>query len=78
LAASREGKLVLAQDRANNAFAIKRYHSEKTRDAKHAERDTWRHQRIRLISLNPDYPSWDLTPEEDKYRILAEFLTVLG
>jgi phage repressor protein C with HTH and peptisase S24 domain len=33
--------------------------------------------RIRLESLNPDYPSWDLDPDEDKYQIVAEFVCVL-
>ena len=74
LIGSREGHLVLAEDRQRQAFAIKQYHSEKTTD----DSGAWRHTRIRLISLNPDYPSWDLEPEEDKYRILARFLAVLG
>ena len=39
--------------------------------------DTWRHARIQLESLNPDYPSWDLDPDEEKYRILAEFVRVM-
>jgi hypothetical protein len=39
--------------------------------------EDWRHTRITLESLNPDYPSWDLDPDEEKYRILAEFVRVL-
>ena len=38
----------------------------------------WRHGRIRLESLNPGYPSWDLDPDEEKYRIIAEFVRVLS
>ena len=68
---SRSGRLVLAEDRQNNAYAVKRYRSEKS----HTEE--WRHTRIRLESLNPDYPSWDLDPDEDRYRIIAEFVRVL-
>jgi hypothetical protein len=69
---SRTGRLVLAEDRQNKAYAVKRYRSEKVpADA------GWRHERIRLESLNPGYPSWDLDPDEDKYRILAEFIRVL-
>ena len=69
---SRAGRLVLVQQREDHAFSVKRYHSEKK-----AAEEGWRHTRIRLESLNPDYPSWDLDPEEDKYRILAEFIRVL-
>jgi len=69
---SRVGRLVLAEDRAANAFAVKRYQSDKV-----TTEESWRHGRIRLESLNPGYPSWDLDPDEEKYRILAEFVQVL-
>ncbi|HEV2688961.1 MAG TPA: S24 family peptidase [Bryobacteraceae bacterium] len=69
---SRTGRLVLAEDRENNAFAVKRYRSEKA-----PSEEGWKHQRIRLESLNPGYPSWDLDPDEEKYRIVAEFIRVL-
>jgi phage repressor protein C with HTH and peptisase S24 domain len=69
---SRVNRLVLAEDRAASAYAVKRYKSEKV-----SGEEGWRHGRIRLESLNPDYPSWDLDPDEDKYRILAEFVRVL-
>jgi SOS-response transcriptional repressor LexA len=69
---SRTGRLVLAEHRDANAYSVKRYKSEKVQSE-----EGWRHQRIRLESLNPDYPSWDLDPDEDKYRILAEFVRVL-
>lgn len=69
---SRVGRLVLAEHRDANAFAVKRYKSEKV-----STEEGWRHERIRLESLNPDYPSWDLDPDEEKYRILAEFVRVL-
>jgi phage repressor protein C with HTH and peptisase S24 domain len=69
---SREGRLVLAEDREANAFAVKRYKSDKV-----TTEEGWRHGRIRLESLNPGYPSWDLDPDEEKYRILGEFVQVL-
>ena len=69
---SRTGRLVLVEDRENNAYAVKRYHSEKD-----LSDGAWRHVRIHLQSLNPGYPSWDLDPDEDKYRIVAEFIRVL-
>ena len=69
---SRAGRLVLAEDRHANAYAVKRYKSEKAQTD-----EGWRHERIRLESLDPDYPSWDLDPDEEKYRIIAEFVRVL-
>lgn len=69
---SRTGRLVLAEDREANAYAVKRYTSEKI-----VTDEGWKHQRIRLESLNPGYPSWDLDPDEEKYRIVGEFVRVL-
>ena len=66
---SRTGRLVLAEERGggNDRYAVKRYHSGQ------AGAEKW----IRLESLNPEYPSWDLDPDEDKYRIIAEFIRVI-
>ena len=72
---SREGRLVLVENlesSGNNRYTVKRYRSQKSEAG-----DEWRHSRIRLESLNPDYPSWDLDPDEEKYRIVAEFVQVL-
>jgi SOS-response transcriptional repressor LexA len=78
---SRNGRLVLVEDRAAGGverYAVKRYQSTKT-ESSDAENDAgWRHQRIRLESLNPEYPSWDLNADQDTYRIVAEFVRVLG
>ncbi len=73
---SREGKLVLVEalgGGANDRYTVKRYRSEKTR---HPD-GSWSHQRNSLEALNPEFDSWDLSPEEDRYRILAEFVRVL-
>jgi SOS-response transcriptional repressor LexA len=67
---SRTGRLVLAEDRqmtGNDRYAVKRYRS----GMKQGEKT------VRLESLNPAYPSWDLDPDEDKYAIIAEFIRVL-
>lgn len=75
VAGSRKGRLVLVENletTGTNRYTVKRYESEKTESEQ-----GWRHTRIRLESLNPEYPSWDLDPDEDKYRILAEFVRVL-
>lgn len=68
---SRQGRLVLVQQ--GESFAIKRYASQK----EIAEDGTWRHTRVTLESINPDGPTWNLDPDEGKYRIMAEFVRVL-
>jgi phage repressor protein C with HTH and peptisase S24 domain len=78
---SREGRLVLVENletSGNNRYAVKRYQSKKAASGPSDIDAGWRHERIRLESLNPDYPSWDLDPDEEKYRILAEFVRVMG
>lgn len=72
---SRTGRLVLAEQRdgtGDNRYAVKRYRSDTTKAGKS----------ITLESLNRDYPDWPLEPDPDsdgaKYRILAEFVRVLG
>ena len=67
---SRTGRLVLAEQldaAGNNRYAVKRYRSEIKTGQK----------AITLESLNPEYPNWELEPDEEKYRILAEFVKVL-
>ena len=73
---SRQGRLVLVEalDRGgNDRYTVKRYRSEK----KQSPDGEWAHERIRLEPLNPEFEAWDLDPEEDRYRILAEFVQVL-
>jgi phage repressor protein C with HTH and peptisase S24 domain len=72
---TRQGRLVLVENletAGNNRYTVKRYQSTKATGD-----EGWRHERIRLESLNPDSPSWDLDPDEEKYRIIAEFVRVL-
>jgi len=76
VAGSRNGRLVLVErlgGGTNDRYTVKRYRSEKSR----APDGTWAHERITLEALNPEYESWDLDPEEDRFRILAEFVRVL-
>jgi phage repressor protein C with HTH and peptisase S24 domain len=73
---SRNGRLVLVRNSEladENRYTVKRYRSEKA-----YTEEGFQHTRIRLESLNPDYPSWDLDPEESKYQIVAEFVSVLS
>jgi phage repressor protein C with HTH and peptisase S24 domain len=71
---SREGRLVLVEALGtNDRYTVKRYHSEKRQRAD----GTWEHERIRLEPLNPEFEAWDLDPEQDRFRIVAEFVEVL-
>ncbi len=76
---SRQGKLLLIQHRAasesGGEFTVKRYTSLKSESE-----EGWRHERIRLEPLNPEFEAWDLTPtdfEDGPYRVCGEFLRVL-
>ena len=76
VAGSREGRLVLVEylgGGANDRHTVKQYHSTKRQ---HPD-GTWGHETILLKSLNPEFPSWELNPEEDRFRIAAEFVRVL-
>ncbi len=72
---SRNGRLVLVRNSEladDNQYTVKRYKSEKA-----VTEDGFLQTRIRLESLNPEYPSWDLDQDEDKYEVVAEFVRVL-
>ncbi len=73
---TRQGRLVLVEQSgggANDRYTVKRYRSVKQQTPD----GTWSHQRITLESLNPEFGSWDLDPQEDRFRIVAEFVRVL-
>jgi len=75
VAGSRNGRLVLVRNSEladDNQYTVKRYKSEKR-----ITEDGFVHTRIRLESLNPAYPSWDLDEDPEKYQVLAEFVGVL-
>jgi len=69
---SRIDRLILAEDRHANAYSVKRYQSKKE-----PTEEGWKHEYIRLESLNPAFPSWELELDEERYRIVAEFIRVL-
>jgi SOS-response transcriptional repressor LexA len=75
VAGSRHGRLVLVERRGGteNSYTVKRYASVK----KQLPDGEWEHERIRLEPLNPEFEAWELDPEEERFRILAEFLQVL-
>jgi phage repressor protein C with HTH and peptisase S24 domain len=73
---SRQGRLVLVEalgEAGSDRYTVKRYRSEKRQN----EAGEWAHERIRLEPLNPAFEAWDLDPQEERYRILAEFVEVL-
>jgi SOS-response transcriptional repressor LexA len=73
---SRQGRLVLVEQLgggANDRYTVKRYASDKAQ----REDGTWSHEKITLLPLNPEFESWTLAPEEEKFRIVAEFVRVL-
>jgi len=73
---SRQGRLVLVEQLgggANDRYTVKRYASEKAQ----REDGTWAHEKITLVPLNPEFESWTLEPEEERFRIVAEFVRVL-
>jgi hypothetical protein len=58
---------------SNDRYTVKRYRSFKSQFPD----GSWTHDRIRLEPLNPEFTAWDLEPEEDRFRIVAEFVRVL-
>ena len=77
---TRQGQIVLVQLRDTTdpdngeRYTVKRYQSEKVTDG-----DSWRHARITLKPLNPDFQSIELTgAEEDELQVVAKLIEVLG
>ena len=77
---SRQGKTVLVQMRdaadpeSGERYTVKRYESEKE-----ADDDSWRHAKITLKPINPDFEPIVLTgADEDSLEVVAEVVEVLG
>ncbi|HUP03289.1 MAG TPA: S24 family peptidase [Bryobacteraceae bacterium] len=74
-AGSRQGKILLIQRRGilddTAGCTVKRYTSVKVRSGE----DEWRHQRIRLEPLNPDYEAWEVDPEG--FAVVGEWLRTI-
>jgi len=84
VAGTRQGRRLLveepgATDTANR-YTVKRYTSRKIAAGEGAGEDgEWRHERIRLEPLNPEYEAFDLSGDEfgTRFRVIAEFVGVL-
>ena len=72
---SRNGKLVLVEELGrggNDRYTVKRYKSKKSADG-----GSWKQDSILLEPLNPEHRAFELNAEEEKYRVIAEFVQVL-
>ncbi len=76
----RGGRIVLAQHEdiydpeTGGSYTIKKYQSTKVVTGEHE----WKHTRIQLLPLNPDFSPIEITAENaEEIRVIAEFATVL-
>ena len=76
---TRQGKTVLVQLRdatdpeTGQRYTVKRYKSEKAREG-----DSWRHEKITLEPVNPDFESIVLAgADEGEFQVIAELVEVL-
>jgi SOS-response transcriptional repressor LexA len=59
---------------SGEGYTVKRYQSEKVTDG-----DSWRHARITLKPINPDFQPIELTgSEEGELQVVAELVEVFG
>ena len=77
---TRQGKIVLVQLRdatdpeTGQRYTVKRYRSEKAKEG-----DSWRHVKITLKPVNPDFEPIVLTgADEGELQVIAELAEVLG
>ena len=72
---SRQGKILLIQRFGaldeTARYTVKRYTSKKVETGE----DEWRHERIRLEPLNPEFEAWDVGPQD--FAVVAEWLRVI-
>ena len=76
---SREGKIVLVQFSGiseaeyGGRYTVKKYHSQKT-----VTEESWIHQRIQLLPLNPEFDPIEVEPQEaEQMIVVGEFIGVL-
>lgn len=70
VAGSRTGLKVLVEDREGSGdqrYTVKRYRSDNKGSRK----------RVYLESLNPEFPAWELEPDEERYAVIAEYIRVI-
>jgi phage repressor protein C with HTH and peptisase S24 domain len=73
---SRQEKILLIERRGvldeTARYTVKRYTSQKVYEEGGEE---WRHTRIRLEALNPEFEAWDVEPQD--FAVVAEWLRVI-
>lgn len=78
VAGSRQGRKLLIEDLAEADEGGQRYTVKVYRSVKRVREDgTWEHERIRLEPLNPEFDPFELAPEEQRFRVIGEFVCVL-
>ncbi len=80
VAGTRQGKLVLVENREESEAGGERYTVKRYRSFKRVEGDSWRHEKIVMEPLNPEFEAWEIDPESaeaEKVRVVAEFVCVL-
>ena len=80
VAGTRQGKLVLVENLEESEAGGERYTVKRYRSFKRAEGGSWRHEKIIMEPLNPEFEPWEIDPESaeaEKIRVLAEFVAVL-
>lgn len=78
-AGSREGRIVLVQFNSRGQvedggrFTVKKYHSVKV-----ASDEGWRHEKIELLPINPEYPPITVEPHEaHEMIVVGEFVSLI-
>ena len=76
---SRQGKILLVEKFGtvdeSAQFTVKRYSSKKVYTGSGEGEAEWRHERIRLEPLNPEFEAWDVEPQD--FAVVAEWLRVI-
>jgi SOS-response transcriptional repressor LexA len=77
---SRQGKILLIQRFGivdeTAQYTVKRYISQKTfLTQDQSDEPQWRHERIRLEPLNPEFEAWEVGPQD--FAVVAEWLRVI-
>ncbi len=79
VAGSRQGRKLLIEDLGESEEGGQRYTVKIYRSVKRVREDgTWEHERIRLEPLNPEFEAFELVPEEQRFRVIGEFVCVLS
>ena len=77
---SRENRLVLVENLEEAEEGGQRYTIKRYRSVKRSDSDGWRHARIIMEPLNPEFEAWEIDPEAgeaEKIRVIGEFVRVL-